>query len=232
MQYLDENALQSFDVRAFRNRTPYPWCGLDGILRPEAYARLRAEMPPVSLFQPVFGKARRFGQQSHDRYVLEYEPGLALPPSWAELIAELQGREYRKWLARALDSSGFELRFHWHYTPAGASVSPHCDAKHKLGSHIFYCNGEDDWDPTWGGGTVILDDGGRFTANSAPKFEDFVSAHEAESMGNRSLLFVRKGNSWHGVHALRCPPGVLRKVFIVVIERARLGERLRRLLAA
>jgi hypothetical protein len=232
VQYLDQSALQHFDVRGFRNRLPYPWAGLSGILRPEAFARLREELPPVAMFQKVFGKARRHGQQSHDRYVLEYQPGLDLPPSWRAFLDELQGPVYRGWLAQAIGSNRFELYFHWHYTPTGKSVSPHCDALRKLGSHIFYFNTEDDWDPAWGGATVILDDGGRFNPRSAPAFEDFTSAETADSLGNRSLLFVRNGNSWHGVREIQCPEDRLRKIFIVVIERATIGMRLRRLLAA
>jgi hypothetical protein len=232
VQYLDESALSRLDPQAFRERRPYPWSGLAGVLREEAYELLRDELPPVTMFQEVFGKARRHGQQSHDRYALEYEPGLALAASWQGFLDELQGPVYRRWLGRSLGTDGYELRFHWHYTPGGSSVSPHCDAVRKLGSHIFYFNSEADWDPAWGGGTLILDDAGRFSPRSAPSFDDFVSAQSAESLGNRSLLFARNGNSWHGVREIRCPPGALRKVFIVVIERASLGGRLRRLLAA
>jgi hypothetical protein len=230
--YLDQSALNGLDPHAFRDRRPYPWCNLAGLLQEEAFRQLRDTLPPLSMFREVFGKARRYGQQSHDRYVLEYEPGIALPPTWQAFIDELQGPVYQGWLARALGTDRFELRFHWHYTPAGASVSPHCDANRKLGSHIFYFNTAEDWDPAWGGETVILDDGGRFSPQSAPAFEDFVSVESSETLGNRSLLFVRNGNSWHGVRAIQCPPGALRKVFIIVIERATLGTRLRKLLAA
>jgi hypothetical protein len=230
--YLDQSALNGLDPQAFRDRHPYPWCNFAGALREDAFHELHASLPPLTMFREVFGKARRYGQQSHDRYILEYEPGLALSPSWQAFIDELQGPVYQEWLARTMATGNFELRFHWHCTPASASVSPHCDAKHKLGSHIFYFNTEDDWDPAWGGETVILDDGGRFSPRSAPAFEDFVSVESSETLGNRSLLFVRNGNSWHGVRAIDCPPGALRKVFIVVIERATLGARLRKLLAA
>jgi hypothetical protein len=232
VQYLDPSTLSAFDAQAFRVRRPYPWCNLAGALREEAFEQLRADMPALELFKPVFGKARRHGQQSHDRYVLEYEPGLALPPAWQAFIDELEGPQYRAWLARELGTGGFESRYLRHNTPAGASVSPHCDAKRKLGSHIFYFNTAADWDPAWGGETVILDDGGRFSARSAPAFEDFDAVESSETLGNRSLLFSRNGNSWHGVRELRCPQGTLRKVFIVVIERAALAMRLRRLLAA
>ena len=232
MQYLDPSALNGLDPKSFQNRRPYPWCNLAGVLRQEAFQRLREELPSQAMFQEVFGKARRHGQRSHDRYALEYEPGIALPTSWQAFVEELQGPVYQAWLARAMGTRGFELRFHWHYTPAGASVSPHCDAKRKLGSHIFYFNTDEDWDPAWGGETVILDDAGRFSPDSAPAFEDFAAVESSETLGNRSLLFVRNGNSWHGVREIRCPPGALRKVFIVVIERATLATRLRKLLAA
>ena len=218
MQYLDPSTLSAFDAQAFRVRRPYPWCNLAGALREEAFEQLRADMPALELFKPVFGKARRHGQQSHDRYVLEYEPGLALPPAWQAFIDELEGPQYRAWLARALGTGGFELCYHWHYTPAGASVSPHCDAKRKLGSHIFYFNTADEWDPSWGGQTVILDDRGRFDRRSAPRFEDFDVAFDSESLGNRSLLFARQAKSWHGVREIHAPAGKYRKVFIVVIE--------------
>jgi hypothetical protein len=232
VQYLDPSVLNALDPEAFRNRSPYPWCNLAGVLHEAAFERLRQELPALTLFQPVFGKVRRHGQQSHDRYVLEYEPELDLAPSWRAFIDELQGPAYQAWLARAMGTDAFELRFHWHYTPSGASVSPHCDTKRKLGSHIFYFNTSQDWDPAWGGETVILDDGGRFSPRSAPAFEDFASVESSETLGNRSLLFVRNGNSWHGVREIRCPQGALRKVFIVVIERATLSTRLRKLLAA
>ena len=98
-------------------------------------------------------------------------------------------------------------------------MSPHCDNISKLGSHIFYFNTVEDWDPDWGGETLILDDGGRFDHKAAPRFEDFERIIASKALGNYSLLFCRKGNSWHGVRELGCPEGALRKVFIVAIHR-------------
>ncbi len=119
-----------------------------------------------------------------------------------------------------------ELRFHWHWATNGNSVSPHCDAKRKLGSHIFYLNTEEDWDASWGGETIVLDDGGRFSRNSAPEFDDFDREIHAEAMGNRSFIFTRRGDSWHGVKEIHCPEGRYRKVFIVVLNKPTLGRRL------
>lgn len=231
MKYLDSARLAAIDAAAFRARQPYPWINPSGLLTEAGYRQLWQTLPDVSLFTPAFGMRRAYGQQSHDRFVLEYHDELPLAAPWREFIAELQGREYREFLCRLLGVRALALRFHWHYTPAGCAVSPHCDATHKLGSHVFYFNTAADWNPAWGGETLILDDRGRFRRRSAPRFEDFAAVIPAESVGNRSLLFARTAHSWHGVREIRCPPGALRKVFIVVINRDSPFARVRRLLA-
>lgn len=218
LQFLDEGALAAQDAAEFRARSPYPWLNPAGLLRDEAFETLRRTAPPLELFQPVFGVERAHGQRSHDRYVLEYGEGLAVSPEWHAFVRELRGPIYMRFLRRMTGLRWIRLSFHWHYTPSGCSVSPHCDNRRKIGSHIFYLNTAADWDPSWGGQTVILDDGGRFSRRSAPDFEDFDRVLEGESLGNRSLLFARRANSWHGVREIRCPPGMLRKVFIVVLN--------------
>ncbi len=223
MKYLDFDRLEQLDAAAFQGRSPYPWVNPQGLLSGDGLRRLIDNSPDIELFEKIFGKTRAHGQQSHDRYSLEYRAGLALPGCWRDFIAELEGPKYRRFIARMFGRGFFRLRLHWHYTPSGCSVSPHCDARDKLGSHIFYLNDGGDWDPAWGGETMVLDDGGRFKRGSAPEFEDFDHAISAEAMDNHSFLFARKGNSWHGVRALNCPEGRLRKVFIVVVEDRFLG---------
>ena len=228
MTYLNFERLNEIDPIAFQSRKPYPWINPEGLLTEDGSRGLKETLPEVSEFKEYFGASRKFGQQSHDRYALEYGADCRLSPPWQAFIAELQSPAYRKALERLYGAKGFDMWFHWHYTPNGCSVSPHCDSKHKLGSHLFYFNTEEDWDPAWGGDTLILDDGGRLHRKSGPKFEDFDSAVAAEAMGNRSLIFQSTGNSWHGVRAVRCPEGRLRKVFIVVINRRTATERMRR----
>lgn len=229
--YLNQDQLQQIDAARFRKTRPYPWLNPEGLLTEDGYYRLLETLPDVSLFQPVFGRPRKHGQQSHDRFSLEWRDNLPVAAEWRAFIEELRGSGYRAFLRRMIGHDAFSLRFHWHYTPDGCSVSPHCDATWKLGSHIFYFNTEQDWDPGWGGETLVLDDDGRFSSRSAPAFEDFDRALASESLGNRSLLFIRNGNSWHGVKPISCPDGSLRKVFIVVINRSspwyRLRQRLR-----
>lgn len=230
MQFLDIERLNDLDARSFRAARPYPWVNPRGLLTEAGYRRLCDTLPDLSLFEERFGEARKFGQQSHDRYNLEFCETCGVSDDWRAFIRELEGPVYGRFLRRMFKRRLLSLRFHWHFTPSGCSVSPHCDSKSKLGSHLFYFNTADDWDPSWGGQTLILDDGGRFDRKSAAAFEDFDRVIEGESLGNASLLFMSKGASWHGVKEITCPPDRLRKVFIVVINSgSALGE-FRRLL--
>jgi len=219
MSYLDFDRLEAIEPAAFRDQKPYPWLNPAGLLTDDGYARLVETLPDVSLFTPVFGMQRSHGQRSHDRYVLEYDETLPIGDAWKAFIEELRSPAYRGFLARMFGTGSFHFNLHWHYAPNGCSVSPHCDAKRKLGSHIFYFNTEGDWDPAWGGETMVLDDGGRFAYESAPRFEDFDRVLASQAVGNYSLLFARLERSWHGVKEIRCPDDKMRKVFIVVVNR-------------
>lgn len=218
LRYLDPAQLDALDAAYFQNRRPFPWINPQRLLTDEAFATLYETLPDVALFDRYFGVARKHGQQSHDRYALEYRPDLPLDAAWHAFVEELNGPHYTAFLQRMLGVRSVSLSCHWHYTPDGCSVSPHCDARRKLGSHIFYFNTEKDWDPSWGGETLILDAGRPLKPDSAPVLEDFRRVTAGEAIGNRSLLFARTDHSWHAVREIRCPPQALRKVFILVIE--------------
>lgn len=234
MSYLNSPVLDGIEPVKFQAQEPYPWANPQGFVRADQYRELLATMPDISQFRAFFGKQRKHGQASHDRYVLDYEDGMDLPAPWDQLIAELRGETYRKFICRMLGVSHVRFRFHWHFTPDGGEVSPHCDSKGKIGSQIFYLNTAEDWQWGWGGETVILDDDGSISADNAPGFDDFVAEYPAETRDNRSLIFGRRGNSWHGVRRINCPEKHFRKVFIVVFEEHRplrmAVKKLRRLL--
>ncbi len=232
MTYLDFARLNGIDPAPFQAQKPYPWLNPQKLITQDGYQQLLTSLPDTSLFERRFGVQRAHGQQPHDRYTLEYHNGLPLAKPWKEFVEELQGKKYHSFLKRLLGISSLELNFHWHYTPNGCSVSPHCDAKHKLGSHIFYFNTEADWDPAWGGETVVLETNKHLSGKSAPKFEDFDRAISSKALGNYSFLFARKEASWHGVRGIQCPPDRMRKVFIIVINRFTPLDRLGRLLGA
>jgi len=218
MRYLDFERLEEIDPVAFRARKPYPWTASENLLTDEGFEKLRQSLPDISLLERRFGEQRKAGQAPHDRYSLEYTDDVTVAQPWHEFIEELRSDRYRDGMRRLLGGKRLEFRFHWHYTPAACAVSPHCDAKRELGSHLFYFNPAEDWDPSWGGQTLVLDDDGRFETRSAPAFDDFDRVVAVENIGNRSFFFARRDNGWHGVREIQCPEGYLRKVFIVVIN--------------
>lgn len=226
MNYLDQPRLGALSSQAFRDQQPYPWLNPEGLLTDDAFLRLTDSLPQLSQFDSQFKRTRKFSQQSHDRFALSHGPDLELSPAWRTFIAELQGDHYREFVSRLFGTKRFRLRFQWHYTPRGCSVSPHCDSHGKLGSHIFYFNPAGEWKRSWGGETLILDARGRFSRRSNPSFEEFDTRIATDPIGNRSLIFQRLGNTWHGMESLRCPEDRMRRVFIVVIEQGRRLERL------
>jgi hypothetical protein len=216
MRYLNFDKFEAISPAEFRSTIPYPWINQQGMLTDEGYDLLLKNMPDVSLFEKKFGYERIAGQSPHDRYSLEYAPDSPVPLPWKEFIAELCDDRYRNGLARLFGARKINMRFHWHYTPNGCSVSPHTDSVREHGSQLFYFNSEEDWDPAWGGDTLVLDDGGTMAFESAPTLADFTNEISAQSIGNYSLIFERTRHSWHAVREIRCPDDRLRRVFIVV----------------
>ena len=218
MKYLNIEKLRSLALDEFLAISPYPYFNSEGLLLESGFEDLLANMPSLDLFEQNFGKVRRAGQASHDRYSLEYVRGMAVPQPWKEFIGELCSDAYRNEIERLLGARKAEFRFHWHYTPSGADVSPHCDARREHGSHLFYFNNKEDWDPAWGGSTLVLDDGGRLDYNSAPSLGEFDEIVECDSIGNYSSLMKRTDHAWHAVEPIDCPEDRLRRVFIVVVN--------------
>ena len=217
-RYLDFPKLEAIDPVEFRARKPYPWANPAGLLTDVGYDALLSNMPDIALFEKIFGYRRLAGQKPHDRYSLEYAPDIPIPQPWREFIDELCSERYRRAVGRLMGARKVRFRFHWHYTPTGCSVSPHCDSKREHGSHLFYFNSEQDWDPAWGGDTLVLDDGGRLDFESAPSLDEFVREIPAQSLGNHSLIFERTDHAWHAVRELRCPEDRMRRLFIVVVN--------------
>jgi hypothetical protein len=223
---LDFDKLEAIETGWFRARTPYPFANPEALIRPEAWERLEAELPPLELFDRKFGKERRAGQTPHDRYSLEYTDDVPVSPSWKQFIDELRSDRYRANVLRLYGVRGVEFRFHWHYTPRGRAVSPHVDQEREFGSHIFYFNSKR-WNREWGGHTLLLGNRRTIHRNSAPDPADFEQVVQAECVGNRSLLFRSGKLTWHAVDAIACPEDQMRRVFIVVINTTALYWRVR-----
>jgi hypothetical protein len=227
MNYLNIDKLKSLGREEFMAIKPYPWYNAEGVLTESGFQDLLHNMPPLESFDDIFGKERRAGQAPHDRYSLEYTPNTVVPQPWKEFIGELCSDAYRREIERLLGAKKVEFRFHWHYTPSGCDVSPHCDARREHGSHLFYFNSEEDWSPEWGGSTLVLDDGGRLSYDSAPALEEFDAVYEARSIGNYSNLMLRTDHAWHAVRPINCPEDRLRRIFIVVVNPDKLFWKVR-----
>ena len=76
---------------------------------------------------------------------------------------------------------------------------------------------------------MVLDDGGNRAAHSSPGFDDMPQVAMSTILGNQSFMFKRTEHSWHAVRPINCPPGALRKVFIVVINHVNFQVLWRRL---
>ena len=218
MNYLNRERLESLSSEDFKNRQPYPWAEIEQSLTPEGYETLRETLPAVEGFNRLEGIKRAYGQAPHDRYLLHYRPGVELAGPWREFLAELQGPVYQQFLRRVLGPHNFIPTFEWYYAWEGCAVSPHCDAARKLATQIFYFNTEDDWSAEWGGEILILDSERRFPVHCGPDFDQFKVAASLRPRGNGSLLFERTKHSWHGVQPLRCPPGKLRRLFLITVN--------------
>jgi hypothetical protein len=221
MQYLNYSCINGLSHDVFLKQHPYPWVDIQNTLTPEGFDSLRTTIPDLSLFDKKVGVKRAHGQGYHDRAILHYRPGIPLSKQWMEFIGEIQGKEYEAFVRRMLGLDAGKriiLTMEWYYGWQGCGVSPHCDARRKLATHIFYFNTEDDWKAEWQGKILIMDDGGRFKAHSAPEFDNLQVAASLDPRGNGSLLFMRTEHSWHGVRPLQSPPDHLRKLFIVTIN--------------
>jgi hypothetical protein len=221
MAYLNHDCIRAASAEAFQNARPYPWVNLQATLTPEGFEQLRTTLPDVTAFERHVGRKRAFGQGYQDRYLLHYRPGVVVSGPWREFLAELHRPPYQAFLRRLLgvrQSKRLILTKEWYYAWEGCPVPPHCDARRKLATHLFYFNTDEDWHDDWGGHILLLDDGGRLHPHTGPSFDDLAVGASIDPRGNGSLLFRRTEHSWHGVRPLECPPGQLRKLFIITIN--------------
>jgi hypothetical protein len=223
MPYLDQKVLDSMSADAFLKQQPYPFVNIQATMTKEGFDKLRTSMPDdMSQFKKMVGVKRGYGQGSHDRAILHNREGVKTSRPWQEFIAELNGPAYNAFVRRMLglqQDKKLIFTMEWYYAWSGCSVSPHCDARRKLATHIFFFAQDEEWDKSWGGDVLMLDDEKKWKAHSAPGFDDLKVAATYDARKNASLFFMRTEHSWHAVRPLKAPnPDVFRKLFIVTIN--------------
>lgn len=231
--FLNESLIRSFPEEEFRSATPFPWFNSHEFLTPEAFRLLHDEFPPLELFERHEGMRRPHEQRPHDRFYLAYESNLyhevgsppgkgtvshsELPEPWQRLLDEITTCEpYLGLIRRLFGESSFRIRFAWHMGFTGSEVSPHVDSPDKIGTHIFFFNRSDEWDPAWGGSTLVLE--GKREGGKSPDFTAFTRVVPIDIRDNSSFLFKNTPQAWHGVEALAAPAGHYRRLFNVVFE--------------
>ncbi|MEY2335270.1 hypothetical protein [Acidithiobacillus ferrianus] len=194
MEIIDTSAISRLCTQAqnFQHTRPYPWTCISDFLYPEKFDQLCKDLPDPALFESQMDYKRAHGQKSHNRLALQYRPALEkiLASNWSQFVHELHSDVYKSFWREMLGLSpktSVILTMHWHYTPPGASVSPHTDARRKMGSHIFYFNTPDDWDEAWGGQTLVLDDGGKWPRHSAPDYAGLREVGASQMLGESQL---------------------------------------------
>jgi hypothetical protein len=228
----DLECLEVLKVRRDLPENSFFWAEILRFFPDNFFNLLCEDYPHISLFDKHVGIPRGL-QRPHDRYYLSlnsgpysvkrnifHAKGVAkkrhLSKSWIYFIDKLESQEYRDFVSDLFQAENFTLRFAWHMGFAGAEISPHVDATNKLGTHIFYFNPEGQWDPSWGGNTVLLGDLQKDIEN--PEFSDFGCSWNASNIGNTSLIWRNTPLAWHGVRPLAAPVGCFRKIFTVVIN--------------
>jgi len=141
MTYLNLGCIGRVSAGAFQAQTPYPWAHMQGTLTNEGWEQLRATLPDMAQFQRMVGVKRGYGQAPHNRGILHYREAMDIAEPWKAFIAELHGKDYDSFLRRMLGlepDQSIILTMEWYYAWQGCSVSPHCDARRKLATHIFF----------------------------------------------------------------------------------------------
>ncbi|MDQ3258049.1 MAG: 2OG-Fe(II) oxygenase [Acidobacteriota bacterium] len=233
-EFINYELLENFAPNVFLSKPPYPWHDFHRFLTPEGFAALYENFPPLDVFEVHSDMERVYGQRPHNRYYLAYEESVYaraqagngnkgtvkqanLPEAWRMLMDEFETSErYRNFIKRLFQVSEFQVRYAWHVGVTNSEVSPHVDGDKKIGTHIFYFNTSEDWNPAWGGATLVL--GSKLTSAMNPDFNDFTAAEAAQITDNHSFLFRNGPHSWHGVKPLTCPEGSYRRLFNVIFE--------------
>lgn len=212
-------------VQEFKEKKPFPSVVYHDLIPANAYNKLKNEFPDNSFFIEQHEKYRG-SQRPHDRFYLCLSeeatlPGQILhqdlPVIWQKFIESFQSSSYQEYIHRLTGEIPSRIRFAWHRSHLNSEVSPHIDVIQKLGTQIFYFNDADDWNPEWGGNTLLLSK--CRVQKDNPDFHEFDSRLVIDMMKCQSLFFTRTGSSWHGVEKLNCPENYFRNTFNVILEK-------------
>lgn len=181
MAYLDLAAIEAAPVQP----DPFEHMLIDHAVKPETAQAIAAHYP-------VIDKPGSFALAD-----------LALGPSLRQLIAELDGPEFRELLEAKFDTDLADRPTT--FTLRGACAAKdgqiHTDSRSKILTILLYLNSG--WTPS--GGRLRLLRSGRDLENYAT---------EIEPTFGKMLIFRRSDSSWHGHHSYEGPRRVLQMNYV------------------
>jgi hypothetical protein len=191
----------------FRTAQPFPWIKIDGFLRPEFADDVSRAYPS---FEKAVGMGRQFKAVNENLkvQVSDYQsfpdPVKALSDavSSPEFIADLSyitGMPNLLWDVQFAGGGMHETaRSGWLDVHVDFNFHDQLDAHRRLNILVFL---NPVWDEQWGGLFELWDEGVK------------TRVHGLAPIHNRCVVFETSDKSWHGVTAVNCPDGIVRKSF-------------------
>jgi len=149
---------------------------------------------------------------------LGYDPSASSGRRMIKLIKDTARGRTSARLAR------LRARFEFSMLPAdGGHILPHTDAPSKIVTLIISMLNDDDWDPSFGGGTDVnrvKDSAHSFNwLNAQGRFADMEVLDTFEFTPNQAVVFVKTFNSWHSVRPMQgAGSTAMRKTLTINIE--------------
>ncbi len=150
---------------------------------------------------------------------LGYDLSLSPIKRVAKLLKDISGGEITPRSAR------LKSRFEFSMLPAdGGNIKPHTDSSTKIITLVVSMLEEDEWDPSYGGGTDVNRPRDITTVfndlNTQGEFEDMEVLDSFDFTPNQAVIFVRTFNSWHSVRPMTgTGSATMRKTLTINIER-------------
>lgn len=200
----DRDALRA----QFQSAQPFPWIKIDGFLKPEFADEVTRSYPP---FEDAVRAGRQFNAINENLKVQVCD--YAKFPSPVKALSDavstpqfLEDLAYVTGIPKLLWDEGFAgggmhetARSGWLDVHVDFNIHAGLDSAHRRLNILVFLNPE--WDERWGGVLELWDKDVK------------TRVHAIAPIHNRCVVFETSDLSWHGVTAVSCPDGVVRKSF-------------------
>ena len=232
---------------------PYPIIYFNELIEPEIYRKLLANWPDTELFveKPGLGSKYSLSERNNKSDYLKFIKNTPCWKNFYNFIKspdfiestllflkqkniDLYLPNYKTVSKSHKRSSSIlsrlnrviELNARFEFSMMDAhlgNILPHTDDPNKIITIVISMIKQDEWDPSWGGGTQICSPKDKSLLynfkNKYLNFHDVDIIDEFPFVPNQGICFIKTHNSWHQVAPLRGPMnGPLRKTITLNIE--------------